>query len=59
MARTYLTIVEALEAGYTKAADEDGRWVFIKNMDELDILDTPYIVVDGVIDDDGLFLKMA
>jgi len=53
---TYLTIKQALEQGWDRASDENGKMKLIKNMDELDIIDYPYIVVEGIIDDDGLQL---
>lgn len=56
MARQYISIQEAINKGYTHAANEAGHTYPLKSMDSLDTLDYPYVVVDGKISDDGLML---
>ena len=58
MARQYLTPEKAIELGYTHAANEDGKTRPLTKLveDELEIIDYPYLVVDGKIDDDGIHL---
>lgn len=57
MAREYISIEEAMQRGYTHAANSEGETYPLKSMDSLDTLDYPYVVVNGVIDDDGLMLS--
>lgn len=57
MAREYISIEEAIQRGYTHASNDEGKTYPLKSMDSLDTLEYHYVVVDGVIDDDGLMLS--
>jgi len=57
MAREYISIEEAMQRGFTHAANDEGKTYPLKSMDSLDTIDYPYVVVNDVIDDDGLMLS--